>query len=94
MSEPSVDEVESKVVRFNDDVTLPGQIDQDIVELLREMLAEAERGEILALACATLDVGGSAKSRWRWTACSTNGFALMGVVSRLLYRLNQDCEPL
>jgi hypothetical protein len=65
---------------------------ENIVAVLRELLAQAERGEIAAFACATIAVEGGADVHWAWEGKSADGFALQGAVSRLQYRLNGACD--
>ena len=76
------------VVPINSDVVIPAQPVSDVVGVLRELLAEAERGELIAFACATVDPGQNVVARWAYNG-RLIGFALMGAVSRLAFRLNE-----
>ena len=92
MSEDSNPTSQTTVVPINGDVVLPGRAAEDVIASIRDLLAEAERGEVFAFACATVDAGGNAAVRWSWQGQSVDGFALMGAVSRLQHRLNEACD--
>lgn len=76
------------VVPLNGDVLVPGRRAEDVVELLRDLLAEAERGEIVALACSYVSPAHQVTVDWAF-AGATNGLMLVGAAARLLYRLNK-----
>lgn len=82
---------DTTVVPISQDVVIPDRPVDDVVDVLRELLAEAERGELLAFACATLDRGQNGAIRWSYCG-RLHGFALMGAVARLQYRLNEACD--
>jgi hypothetical protein len=60
--------------------------DGDVVETLRELLAEAERGEIIAIAFATENTGRESATGWAGGE-RMNTFAVIGAIERLKHRL-------
>jgi hypothetical protein len=65
--------------------TRPNQVIASVVERLEEVLKDAKEGKITAVAVAAIETGGAVLTSWS----ETDDFAaLLGAVSRLLYRLN------
>jgi hypothetical protein len=78
-----------RVVPIRENVLLPEHHSPLVVETLQELLAQAERGEIAAFAYVVVDPGSNVFTDWATHGTPDHGFALVGGVARLLYRLNK-----
>lgn len=85
-----MDITEKKVVAMSENIVLPGRAVDEVVDTLRELLACAERGEIVAVAVAAVGANMTARTQYAYKS-NLNGIALMGVATRLQYRLSRDC---
>lgn len=72
-----------------------GVPEPDVVELLKDLLAQAEAGDVKGVAVAW--VSSNDKSCTDWASGCANGIMLMGSVHRLDLRvtlaIQADCEP-
>lgn len=75
-----------KVISINGGV-IHGEPNPKVVALLEEVLEQARKGEITAVAIATLAPDGCADSNW---AHQAEYFSLIGAVARLQHRLLSD----
>ena len=78
----------TNVVALHDDIILPNSRAESVVDLLTLLLAEAERGEIVGIAVATLNPAHDVICNWQYEGAN-NGLLLVGATARLLYRLNK-----
>ena len=76
------------IVPFNEGILLPDDRPADVLDKVRELMAGAERGEVVGIGFVTLDPAGTVNCHWSYQG-SANGFILVGAVARLLYKMNQ-----
>lgn len=69
-------------------VTPSGTPDPEIVQVLKDILGMAERGELQGISMALVRSDGFVTTRWKHG--TGTGFNLLGATSRLLYRLNSQ----
>lgn len=70
--------------------TRPAEVHESVVERIEEVLARAQKGEIVAIAIAGVNLDGAISCAWS----ETDDFGkLVGSVSRLLHRLNVNQDP-
>jgi len=65
----------------------PGAIKQSIVKMIRELLDEAERGEVAAVAIVTVEPQDGVTTRWD-TGAPVRHHALVSGLSRLIHRMH------
>jgi hypothetical protein len=70
-------------------VVLPGEPDENIVDLLEGLLADAKSGKIVALGVASVDQNGWCLASY---ALNTHRYTLAGAISSLQYTLQRDIE--
>lgn len=77
----------AEIVSLHDGVIAHGKPSKSVIDLAREILRQAEAGEIIALGCASIEPSLVPSTSW---ACEDDraSFVLIGCVSRLQYRLN------
>lgn len=80
---------QDKIVPIRETVLLPQQTSSLVIETLKELLAQAERGEIAAFAYVKVDPAANIYTDWSTHGVREHGFAMVGGVARLLYRLNK-----
>lgn len=92
MSEAECDPEEDNVVPLNDGVLIKGIVSQRLIEHLEALLAQARRGEIVAIAYAWLPPTGRPHSNWCHTD-AVHGWLLPSAVSVLQHRMLSDIMP-
>lgn len=65
----------------------------EILDFLRQVLARAEKGEVIAYAGAFLCAGENHFIAFHEGDSTDQGFALTGLLSRLLFRMHASGEP-
>jgi hypothetical protein len=73
------------VIALHKDTVLPGEPNPSLIEALRLLLARAERGDVLSVACAEVKKDGT----WRtwWDRVDGQGSELMAAATILSHRL-------
>lgn len=71
-------------------VTRLRQPDEDIIDMLKDLLARAKKGEFAALSWSGVSaIDGSLRSNWMVDGSNDrNGWMLIGATSNLLHKLN------
>lgn len=83
---------DNPVVPLRDDVLIPGQRNERVIEFLEGLMAKAEAGEIAAIGVAWVSPTGRPHQSWAHTE-AIHGWLLPTTVQVLLLRMLDEIKP-